>query len=44
MLVPGDPGGQGASIYVFAVESPKHVGAKHTSSMQLLWKLRDPSR
>jgi hypothetical protein len=44
MLVPGDPGGLGTPIYVFAVESPQPVGARHTSCTQLLWKPHDPSR
>jgi hypothetical protein len=44
MLVPGDPGRLGTPIYVFTVESPQPVGARHTSCTQLLWKPHDPSR
>jgi hypothetical protein len=44
MLGPGDPGRLGTPIYVFTVESPQPVGARHTSCTHLLWKTRDPSR
>jgi hypothetical protein len=44
MLVPGDPGRLGTPIYVFTVESPQPVRARHTSCTQLLWKPHDPSR
>jgi hypothetical protein len=44
MLVAGDPGRLGTPIYIFAVESPQLVGARHTSCTQLLWKPRDPGR
>jgi hypothetical protein len=41
MLVPGNPGKLGTPIYVFTVESPQPVRARHTSCMQLLWKPND---
>jgi hypothetical protein len=41
MLVPGDPRRLGTPIYVFTVESPQPVGARHTSYRHLLWKHRD---
>jgi hypothetical protein len=44
MLVPGYPGTQGTSMYLFTVESLQPVSAMHTSCTQLLWKPRDSSR
>jgi hypothetical protein len=44
MLVPGDPRRLGTPIYVFTMESPQPVGARHTSCTPLLWKTYDPSR
>jgi hypothetical protein len=44
MLMPGGPGRIGTPVYVFTVESPKHMGARHTSCTPLLWKPHDPSR
>jgi hypothetical protein len=42
MLVPGEPGSIGTHIYIFTVESQQPVGARHTSSTQLLWKPHSP--
>jgi hypothetical protein len=44
MLVPGAPGRLGTLIYVFTMESPQPVGARHTPYTPLLWKSDDPSR
>jgi hypothetical protein len=44
MLVPGDPGRLGTHVYVFTVESPQPMGARHTSCTPLLWKPHDTSR
>jgi hypothetical protein len=44
MLVCGYPDSLGTHIYVFTVESPQPVGARHISCTPLLWKPHDPSR
>jgi hypothetical protein len=44
MLVPGEPGGLGTPVYVFTMETPRPVEARHDSCTQLLWKPHDPSR
>jgi hypothetical protein len=44
MLVLCYPGRLGTTIFIFTVESPQPVVARHTSCTQLLWKPHDPSR
>jgi hypothetical protein len=44
MLVPGDPSRLGTPTYVFTVETPQPVRARHTTCTQLLWEPHDPSR